>query len=346
MGRAVIRVWTSLLSQVLFVALLAGGAQAAGTGTLFFPFENDSYFSGHDYDYTNGLYASWTSDRLAKDSSLAGFLSGLFPSTPSNPNYRFGLFAGQSMFTPRRLDFAIPDPRDHPYGGWLYAGVRAYREDREDAADPDSGFLLDRVEATLGVVGPASGAANVQRWWHASGPFGGVTPRGWNYQIGNEPGLVISGQRIRRYWADLGGIEVEALPEVTASVGNIYDYVGVGGMVRVGRHLHADWGPARIEPGLTGADFVNDDAIRGFAWYVFAGTEGRVVLHNIFLDGNTIQPSRSVQRDNDVIDFVAGVGALTQYFRIQSVFTLRSPEFATQRGADEFLSVQLSFPML
>jgi hypothetical protein len=114
-------------------------------------------------------------------------------------------------------------------------------------------------------------------------------------------------------------------------------------MARFGQRLRADWGQPRIEPGLTGSDFVNRAALReGPAWYVFAGTEGRAVLRNIFLDGNTWQDSPSVDRKPFVVDFVAGAAVVTGWARLGVSYTYRTDEFDGQHGASEFLAFNLS----
>ena len=50
-------------------------------------------------------------------------------------------------------------------------------------------------QVSLGVVGPASGADAVQRWWHSLKIFGGQQPEGWHSQIKDEPGFILTGQR-------------------------------------------------------------------------------------------------------------------------------------------------------
>ena len=91
------------------------------------------------------------------------------------------------------------------------------------------------------------------------------------------------------------------------SLGNIFTYAAAGAMVRFGQRLRADWGQPRIQPALSGSDFVNHGALHdGPAWYVFAGTEGRAVARNIFLDGNTWEDGPSVDKKPFVADLTAG----------------------------------------
>src|SRR5262245_51868355 len=181
--------------------------------------DNDAYFAIGDRHYTNGLYTSLTSPARPDCESCTGLLRLLMPAAEGPVTYRYGAFLGQSMFTPEVLSLEIPDPTDRPYAGWLFAGARLYRE---------STNVLDRLEAKIGVVGPASGADALQRWWHALHWFGGVPPAGWSRQLKNEPGLVLSGQRIWRVALVDSFIDAELLPEANLSLGNIFTYAGAG----------------------------------------------------------------------------------------------------------------------
>jgi lipid A 3-O-deacylase len=291
--------------------------------------ENDSFIGGVDRHYTQGLQLSQTFAPAPKN-GIDDFVQNLML-PGGGDQWRSGWFAGQTMYTPENLFAANPPTNDQPYGGWLYGGLRDYRYDDD---------VLDKVEITLGVTGPASLAGNVQKWWHAIGLFGGVKPDGWHYQLRDEPGLILSDQRIWRVTLADGPVEAEILPEANIAVGNIFDYAAAGGMFRIGQNLKADWGPPRIQPALSGADFQSVD---DFAWYAFAGAEGRAMGRNIFLDGNTFESSRSVAKDTLVWDLDAGLALQFPAFRILGSYSMRSREFVGQRQEDQLASFTLSF---
>jgi hypothetical protein len=141
-----------------------------------------------------------------------------------------------------------------------------------------------------------------------------------------------------------GLIETEILPEVNASAGNIFTYAGIGATLRIGQGLRANWGAPRIEPSLQGADFVNFNVAGAFAWNVYIGAEGRAVLRNIFLDGNSLQHSPSVDKRALVAD--VNVGAEMFFFERVSVhasYTIRTYEFEGQDTNDRFFSFALSY---
>jgi hypothetical protein len=294
-------------------------AAAAQNWTVTLINDNDAYFNIGDRHYTNGLYASLTTPPRADGQDF---------------NRRYSVFLGQSIFTPADLSLADPDPDDRPYAGWLYGGVKMYNE---------NAAMLDRVELKLGIVGPSSAADAIQRWWHSLHVFGGIPPVGWSHQLEDEPGVVMSAQRIWRVTLAEGLIDGELLPEANLSVGNVFTYAGVGASLRAGRNLRADWGPPRIEPALQGSDFVDRDAAGSFAWYVFAGIEGRAIARNIFLDGNTFRDSPRVSRETFVADYSIGAALIGGPLAFRLSYTERTREFETQRGNDKFVSLNLSF---
>jgi len=312
------------------ILLLAPGvARAADAPTFNLVTENDSYISiSGDRHYTNGIYLSWTSASRPRAESFAQYL--MLPGG-KDADWRTGYFLGQAIFTPENLGAFVPPPNDRPYAGWLFGGTRLYR---------DSGEMLDKVEVTLGVVGPAALGSDVQKFWHAAFIPSAAHPNGWHAQLRDEPGLVLSEQRIWRVSLARGPLQVEALPQANVSLGNVYDYAGAGAMLRLGGNLTADWGPARIAPAQQGADFQTVDS---FAWYVFGGGEVRAVARNLFLDGNSFHAGPSVAKKTIVGDINAGAALLFPHARITASYTRRSGEFRGQRGDDELGSVSVSF---
>ena len=300
--------------------------------------ENDSFWSGSDKHYTQGARISFASDEKSSGTRASIADSIIFPakSAKSRSTYRYSVSVGQSIFTPADLSLATPDPRDRPYAGWLYLSAALYRETSE---------VLDRVEVTAGLVGPGAGGGVVQNDWHS------VTrdylrlrgANGWSAQLHNEPGLILAQERKWRIPGEIGKLDVDLLPEVNASVGNIFTYGAVGFLARLGQRIAVDWGPPRVQPAISGTDFLNPGRLNGhgFAWYVFAGAEGRLVARNIFLDGNSFQDSASVDKEPFVADFTVGVTAVFPRGRATLSYVRRTDEFKTQTGQDQFVSITL-----
>jgi lipid A 3-O-deacylase len=169
----------------------------------------------------------------------------------------------------------------------------------------------------MGMVGPASMAENLQTFWHSS--LGLHVPEGWDNQLHNEPGVVLYYEQALRLGKSrpFNGLKVDAVPHFGGALGNVYTYGAAGFTVRLGSNLDDDFGPPRIRPSLPGSGFFRPQ--NGLSWYLFAGMEGRAVLRNIFLDGNTFTDSHSVDKKPLVGDLQAGL--VFQWSRFRFSYT-------------------------
>jgi hypothetical protein len=121
----------------------------------------------------------------------------------------------------------------------------------------------------------------------------------------------------------------------------VFTYGAAGFTLRLGSDLDKDFGPPRIRPSLPGGACFRPE--KGFTWYLFAGLEGRAVLRNIFLDGNTFSDSHSVDKKPFVGDLQAGLAVQWGRFRFSYTEIFRSKEFEEQESADVFGSLSLSY---
>jgi len=306
--------------------------------------ENDSLYTHTDKHYTQGLRLAALSPSLGPTSWTNDLFdwAQIFPTVfQPGGTRRVSLFLGQSIFTPTNLDIKPPDPHDRPYGGWLYSGASLLQE---------TGNQLENLELDLGVVGPGAFGKEVQNDWHQ---FIGIhQARGWSSQIQNEPGGVLSYERLWRVPLPFlssvhDGVEngVDIVPQLGGSGGNVFTYGQAGVLLRIGRHLEADYGPVRIRPALSGTDYFNpahlDDEL---GYYLFAGAAGRVVARNIFLDGNTFRQSASVEHKTFVGDLEAGVSAFwSRRVRLDLSMVRRTDEFVGQRRQDIIGTAALAF---
>lgn len=300
-------------------------------GTLSLQIEND-VIGNTDRYYTNGLQITWRSP----SSDLPGPLAWLdrqlaFIQGPGT--LRWGLAAGQSIFTPRNTQLSNPDPNDRPYAGLLYGAVSLVRT---------TGTSFSTLELQLGLVGPSAGGEWVQNEFHSR--IGSPRARGWAYQLHDE---FVGALILNRIWRvplfDAGNVQSEILPSAAVSLGNLQTYAGLGGMLRIGRMLNADFGPPRIRPALAGSQFFQptDD---GLGWYLFAGVDGRAVAYDITLNGNTWRESRHVDPRPLVADLQAGLALIWRGMRITYTQVWRTEEFYGQRGGfQQFGSLSLSF---
>ncbi len=305
-------------------------------GTLSFSIENDSFSrSNSDRNYTSGVQASWRSPNANLPRPLS-WLDGQLDRLLGPGDVRWGLSVGQTIFTPRDTRARNPDPTDRPYAANLFAAVSLSRA---------SDRTLTILELQGGIVGPSALGRQIQNGVHRL--LGVDRTYGWRYQLRDEPVFNLVGERKWRVGlGQLGPLEFEALPSATVSLGNGNIYGALGGLLRMGRGLHADYGPARIRPALSGSNYFQPEANRSgseWGWYVFAGLEARAVGRDIALDGNSFRDSRRVDSRPFVADAQLGAAVFWRSYRLAYTHVVRSEEFYGQRGGvSQFGSLNLA----
>lgn len=280
-----------------------------------------------DRYYTNGLRISWTSGT----DGVPDFLQRAGRALWFDGTQRIAIGVTQQIYTPADTSTPASLPRDRPYAGVLMANFTLM----QDTPDHRSSMTLG-----LGMVGPAALGEEVQNGFHDL--IGQRHNMGWGSQIHNEPLIQITSERVWRLrTGTVGGLETEALPSLTASVGNLRVYGQTGVIFRIGQGLDGDFGAPRIRPGMTGGDAYVQT--RPFAWYVFAGADGQVVAHDITLDGNTWQNSASVKRKLFVGELEFGFAVIWHGVRLSYTHVLQTAQFSGQKdGLHQFGSLAAS----
>jgi hypothetical protein len=319
----------ALATPVAAFGQQAGSPPTPENGTLSILFENDIFYNT-DRDYTNGVAIAWTT-APADTPDFAIDIARSVPFFGQSGEVRTTYAIGQNIYTPSNLHLADPPKTDRPYAGFLYlSGGVSQWSDR----------ALDELQVQLGVIGPDSLAQESQTFVHSI--INDTIPKGWAYQLRNEPGLVINDEHSWRafYSGRLAGLSFDVDPHVGASIGNVYDYVNAGAMGRFGLNLPNDYGPTRIDPSLPGTNFF--DPTGGFSLYAFGGFDGRAIARDIFLDGNTFEDSRHVTKIPWVGDMQLGVALAMDSWRLSFTHVFRTREFTTQQHADQFGAINLS----
>jgi hypothetical protein len=326
------------LAIAIILTSIALPVRASDNGWRVLAIEEDDIWAPKNTDrhYTHGIRIGATSGEVEDPDYQAPFSwVPNFPQT-GDRSRRFELMLGQNIYTPEDLTRLHPDPKDRPYAGWLYTGFGLIQDTNHSQ--------FDRVVLRLGTVGPSSLADTTQISFHTI--IDANKPKGWADQIHNEPTVDVFAERKWRALANLMpalGLSVDALPQVSARIGNVYDYIALGGMVRFGRNLQVDYGPPHIDENL-GSSLLNPEfSNSNWAWYVFAGSEGRLIGRNLFLDGNTFSTSAHVHKHIAVADMEAGLAILYGHLRFGYTLVRRTQEFSGQNSADEFGSINFGF---
>ena len=313
----------SALSILLLAATLCFGADG-GKSTLSLFFENDIGFS--DRYYTNGLKIQYT--RHLETSSNAGCA-------------KFASFAvGQGMFVPQTIEDPTPPLDDRPYAGWLYLNAACHAVTEN---------TLDTFAVTLGCIGRYSYAQDVQSLWHNA--WGFKRPKGWDNQLDNEVGFVLTYKHSQRlYKADLGGgINADLTGSVGCDLGNVLTQGYLSILARAGFNLDGGFDFGKIDYASSCDTRAPTDCASATSWRLFlkAGALARFVGYDITLDGNVFGSSPyGVNSEWFVFEPVCGLTLARANFAAELLLNYRTREFTSQRIAHHTFwtfSVKYSF---
>jgi hypothetical protein len=290
---------------------------------------NGSISAGKPTDrfWVNGLRLSWMSPTTV----VPDFLADLGKTLWGPGEMRVGVDLTQQIYTPANTTVSIPDPHDRPYAGVLLGNFSLIG----DSEDTRSVLTL-----SLGVVGPAAGAENLQNGFHDL--IGQAHTNGWSYQIPNTPAINLLHERTWRLpMGKVAGLETDALPSLTVAIGNLRDYVQTGVQFRIGQGLNSDYGVPRIRPGLSGGDVFQPT--RPFAWYFFGGVDGQAVGYDLLLSSHPFRSGPHVSPIWDVAEFQSGFAVMAYGMRLTFAYVAQTQEFKNQTGGlHQFGSAALS----
>ncbi|BBD06783.1 lipid A deacylase LpxR family protein [Desulfovibrio ferrophilus] len=307
--------------------------------------ENDK-FAGTDQHYTNAVKVTVLSKDLreyAHSEVVAEYFPWMIPVIEQAPfvndpnktrNIAFSF--GNEIYTPIDVKASERIQDDRPYAGWTYASLALHAKNAN---------RLDTFETTLGIVGPSAHSDIIQNEFHKL--IDTFPSEGWNNQLRDEPGIMLSWQRRIRHEYPLGSSQWSAdlIPHLGVTVGNVLTYANMGGQVRLGYNLPQDFGVSPIQTGSTVATptEANDPRLSGgWGFNVFAGADGRAVARNIFLDGNTFRQSHRVDKIPFVADLYGGASLFWDRWTLTYTHVYRTREFSEQKDGQVFGSFNLS----
>lgn len=287
--------------------------------------ENDSFSRlgrrQSDRYYTSGLRLGFTSAPSLVPDPLKNLATTLWGTGET----RLAFDITHQMYTPFSIRTRNPPLTERPYSALAMANFGLIQDGTTQTGyDTRSTMILG-----LGIVGPFAGGKGVQNNFHEL--IGQRRALGWNTQLRTEPILQVTSERTWRVPITSAlGFETDALPTLTASVGNLRAYLGTGVAIRLGQGLQSDFGPAGLRHSRTGGDYYRQ--VRPLAWYVFVGADGRAVARDLTLEGNTFVDSRSVRKAPFVGEFHGGLAVMAYGVRLTYTHRATTQEFRGQRG--------------
>lgn len=337
-------VLTSMILSAVAALLLCAAPAAAETAKTFDTFtvywEND-FVARTDRDYTNGLKLTWSTPykRGAAPVHLPHWSHGVVDTLPfvSDPaTFRaLSLSLGQNIYTPDDIARSDVIADDRPYAGitYLAAGFHGIK-----------GNQRINWEIDVGVVGPLSYAEQAQNFVHRVN--GSQQAEGWSHQLHNELALEVNCESQWRVFhrENVRGFNYDIISHLGAAVGNVHIYVNTGAEARIGWNLPGDFGSCPIRPGCeTNSGDIERKTDGRLGVHVFAAVDGRAVVRDIFLDGNTFRDSHSVDKEHFVADMMAGIALDYGRFKMSYSHVLRTKQFKTQPDNQIFGTISLSW---
>lgn len=333
-------VLTILISLFLVTPVVAESGQ--GFDTFTFYYEND-FLLGTDRDYTSGLKLTWSTP-FTRDATAARWPSWTYPVMDRLPlvndpdqQRAISLSFGQDIYTPEDTKSKELVVDDRPYAGRTYVAVGVHGKNAR---------RQHTWELNVGVLGPASLAEKAQELVHDLN--GARDPQGWEHQLKNEitfDAVFETQWKLRPHGFDQG-FSYDFTPHLGGRVGTVNIYANAGGEFRFGWKIPDDFGTCPIRAGCESNSAFEREAAsdaKELGVIFFVATDGRMVLRDIYLDGNTFRDSHSVDKELFVADLIAGLSVRYGTVTTTYSYVYRTKQFETQDDEQAFSSLSISW---
>ena len=275
-----------------------------------------------DYEYSNGLRLAVEMEGAALwkglSSTLAPCAAGTVQADAEAGCASTTWEVGHRLYGPRK-DSYEPVNGQRPYAGWLYAAATGRVVD---------GRTRHTVALEAGVTGDPSLGERVMEAYHDIAGF--WEPVGWRHQLAFEPAMAMRYEVEQRVAEGrIGGVRAaDVVGEAGASAGNLRTGMHAGARARAGYRLAHPWA-ARAQ--------------RGVSAYALAGARGEVVVHDLFLDGNTFGGDSRVSRELLVAETTWGVGLSAHRFSIEYRVQRRSRSYQEEPGGHPYSTIEITW---
>jgi len=227
---------------------------------------------------------------------------------------------------------------DRPYAGVSFFSLGLHRKKDQN---------MDTLEFLLGIVGPSSFAAEMQRFIH--GLYRGTDPRGWHHQLKDEIVFNAIFDRKKRIVRSREGKDFgyDLIAHLGGSLGNMMIAAVTGWQFRIGWNIPKNFGTFLLRPGGESSTFFDEqsshrDTAKRFGFHSYIYVAGHSVFRNIFLDGNTFRESHRVDKYSFVADIIGGVAFTYKRFKFSYAYVFRTKQFKTQAKPQVFGAINIS----
>ena len=322
-------------------------ASGPSIATVVMYFENDLFYNTDKY-YTNAVQIRAISpplQSLADNKIFGDAMDDLLKQAEHMQNktlqYNVSIGFGQQIYTPKDTDSRELQENDRPYAGYMYGLVALHAKQQH---------MMDTAELAFGMVGPSALGRTAQNGVHRMRDL--PLANGWQHQLRDEPTLMATWTRNYRLNSDAvnTGWAWDALPYHSLTAGNVLTQAALGTELRWGWNLPGSFATSQIRPGsgidapTTGLLSPKVAGAPTWGWYMFGGSEGKAVAHNIFLDGNTWKDSHSIDKRPLVADLNLGMAVIYEGMRFSYNHVYRTKEFYEQKDGQNFGSMTMSLP--
>jgi hypothetical protein len=263
----------SALALPLSLLFLLGAPASASAeeSRLLVGLQNDIFAGSDGGGYTNGIALAHLRTTSAGETAIAPqpLLAPIASWLGVGPASLTVTSLNQLMVTPADITRKVPDPADAPYLGalWLRAAQVSVQGD-----------VADMLAVNIGMIGPASGARQSQRFIHRV--TGSERPEGWDYQVGNRPMI-----GIERYRA------------VRVAWGNWQSSAGGSLLLRYGTGLQRSYPTTMRQTMRTG-----DPNVLGRGWFVYGGVHADRMFSQMGIgDNRPVAASTAELRETQVV---------------------------------------------
>jgi|GEM_PF-382964 len=267
--------------------------------------DNDLVFHSDDA-YTAGMFASWVGDEYSKSEAdsftylYTSTLKNIFTLLPlidlENKNLNASISLSEIVMTPNDLTQTQAIYDDIPYSGTLGIDFSLFAWDKNQ---------FDEYRISVGVVGPLSGAEQLQNLVHKI--TGSEEAKGWDNQLGNHFYVnlgYLKGMKNYEYFLN-NDTRFEWFNSMYFDAGNYYIGAGAGSLVRIGQNIPNNFNTPSTLMSTSASNNLNFTSRKNeFGWAANLGISADLIGY-MYLQEAAIDAGYDVEREWGIVSLTA-----------------------------------------